>query len=288
MPKRPTSPDREPITNEWGIYDPAKAGMQALYAKLGRPVLRASSKKSRQERRRAFRVERPNDGVGLAIEEAMRRAGVLEAKAGVEPPPVPVSPARAVRMALKVAKPPQAPFVPADIAPSAKKKPATRRARAEAAASVAAAPVAAPTTAAPVITPVAAAPVTAPVPVKTRAARKPAKARAKAAPVAAPEPEAVPAAAAAPVAPTPPAPPVHVGPPAPSPRRPRGPVPLAAWAHAVTDAPRHEPRRTDKRGFWKALFRMPAEVALVEYARGCRIHRLLIETSDDEPLLDLL
>lgn len=285
MAKRPTSTDSEPITNEWGIYDPAKAGMQALYAKLGRPVLRASSKKTRQERRRAFRVERPNDGVGLAIEEAMQRASLMQAQAaGTDTPPpvpapVPVSPARAVRIALKVAKPPQAPFVPADIAPSAKKK-ATRRARTEAAPPEATVPaVAAPAAA------VAPAPA-----VKTRAARKPAKARAKtaaAAPAPAAEPTA-PAAVAAPVQIAPPAPPAPPSPPAPSPRRPRGPVPLAAWARAVTDLPRTEPRRADKRGFWKALFRMPAEVALVEYARGCRIHRLLIETSDDEPLLDLL
>lgn len=287
MAKRPTSNDSEPITNEWGIYDPAKAGMQALYAKLGRPVLRASSKKARQERRRAFRVERPNDGVGLAIEEAMQRASLMQAKAAAAdnpapapmPVPVPVSPARAVRIALKVAKPPQAPFIPADIAPSAKKKAAPRRARTEAAAAVAPAP------------PVAAAPAAAAAPaVKTRAARKPAKARSKAASHAAPTPaEVAPAVVTAPlVQAAPPMPPAPPAPPAPSPRRPRGPVPLAAWARAVTDLPRTEPRRADKRGFWKALFRMPAEVALVEYARGCRIHRLLIETSDDEPLLDLL
>ncbi|MFN7978412.1 MAG: hypothetical protein U0P30_09765 [Vicinamibacterales bacterium] len=74
---------------------------------------------------------------------------------------------------------------------------------------------------------------------------------------------------------------VKSGPPAPSPRRPRGPVPLAAWARAVQDAPKPEPVRTDKRGFWRSLFRIPAEVALVEYAHGCRIHRLLVEAGDD-------
>ncbi|MEP7116457.1 MAG: hypothetical protein ABI880_02675 [Acidobacteriota bacterium] len=81
MPKRTPSTDPVPPTDEWGIYDPAKAGMQALYARLGRPVIRASAKKQRQERRRGFREERTNDGVGLAIQEAMRRAGVMEAKA---------------------------------------------------------------------------------------------------------------------------------------------------------------------------------------------------------------
>ncbi len=272
MAKRPLADERAPITDEWGIYDPAKAGMQALFAKLGRPVLRASAKKARQERRRGYRPERPSDGVGLAIEEAMIRAGRMSAKAEPEAPlPVPVSPARAVRIALKVAKPPvvKGPFIPASIAPSAaaKKKTVTRRAKTEAVVAdeekAAAAQVAA-----------------VEAPPKPRAARKTAKARVKA------EPAAAPVTVVTPPEPAP-APVAHV-PPAPSPRRPRGPVPLAAWAHAVTEAPKAEPRRADKRGFWRALFRMPAEVALVEYARGCRIHRLLIETSDDEPLLDLL
>ena len=56
---------------------------------------------------------------------------------------------------------------------------------------------------------------------------------------------------------------------------------LAAWAHAVADQPKVEPRRADKRGFWRGLFRIPAEVALVEYAHGAKIHRLLIEAGDD-------
>jgi hypothetical protein len=72
----------------------------------------------------------------------------------------------------------------------------------------------------------------------------------------------------------------HV-PPAPSPRRPRGPVPLAAWAHAVADQLKAEPRRADKRGFWRGIFRMPAEVALVEYAHGAKIHRLRIEAGGE-------
>ena len=265
MAKRPTSTERVPITDEWGIYDPAKAGMQALYAKLGRPILRASAKSARQERRRGFRPDRTNDGVGLAIQEAMVRAGRMSAPAEpVETPILPVSPARAVRIALKAATAavPTEPFIPAVIAPSAagKKKTATRRAKA----TVAARDVEVETSARP------------------RSPRKPAKARAKAEPAPAAVPVAVVATAAVPPAPAPPAPP------APAPRRPRGAVPLAAWAHAVSETPKPEPRRVDKRGFWKGLFRMPAEVALVEYARGCRIHRLLIETSDDVPLLDLL
>ncbi|HUU32525.1 MAG TPA: hypothetical protein VMW48_00615 [Vicinamibacterales bacterium] len=259
MPKRPNADDSAPITDEWGIYDPAKAGMQALYAKLGRPVLRASEKSTRQARRRGFRPERPNDGVGLAIQEAMIRAGMMDAKGEpIGTPVVPESSARAVRIALKSAKPAvaKAPFIPVNVAPSAagKKKATTRRAKS------AATETAPPTTAQ----------AERPARVKPRAARKTASSRTKA------ERAAI---AATPAAPAPPAP---------SPRRPRGPVPLAAWAHAVIDTPKSEPRRADKRGFWKGIFRMPAEVALVEYARGCRIHRLHIETSDDVPMLDLL
>lgn len=265
MPKRPTPTERAPITDEWGIYDPAKAGMQALYAKLGRPILRASAKSARQERRRGYRPERTNDGVGLAIQEAMDRAGKMNAAAEpVETPIIPISPARAVRIALKAGTvpAPSKPFIPATVAPSATapKKTATRRAK----------------------TTVAARAVEVEAPARPRRPRKTAKGRAKAEPAPAAVPVAVAATAVVAPAPAPPAPP------APSPRRPRGAVPLAAWAHAVSETAKPEPRRTDKRGFWKGLFRMPAEVALVEYARGCRIHRLLIETSDDGPLLDLL
>ena len=299
MPKRLPA-ERVPPTDEWGIYDPAKAGMQALYARLGRPVLRASNRKIRQERRRSYRPERERsaDGVGLAIKEAMDRANqmdraALEAKAaqanaGETAPPVPAqqvmpeSPARAVRVALKAAKPAKtlaamveeaaAPPVPVVPTPVAKRK-VGRRARIDTAVVVAGPAARVPVTApapAPLAAPVAAVDAGA----KGRVPRKTAKARVKAEPAAVATP--VVAAPGAPV------------PPAPSPRRPRGPVPLAAWAHAVTDAPKVEPRRSDKHGFWKGIFRIPSDVALVEYAHGCRIHRLLIETSDDLPMLDLL
>ena len=49
--KRPLAPPASP-TDEWGIYDPAKAGMQALYSRLGRPILRASAASERRERKR--------------------------------------------------------------------------------------------------------------------------------------------------------------------------------------------------------------------------------------------
>ena len=298
MPKRlPT--ERVPPTDEWGIYDPAKAGMEALFARLGRPVLRGSGKKIRQERRHTFRPERERsaEGVGLAIKEAIDRVGAmdraaLEAKAAaaappetttatVEVPPVPASPARAVRVAVRAAKPAKTPalmleeaapqavaaaelVVAAEPPPAAVKRKAARRSKAETA--VVAAPMAEAETAVVLAEPAP----------KAVRVRKTVKARVTAEPAAA-------AVIAAP-APMPTAP----APPAPSPRRPRGPVPLAAWAHAVTDAPRPEPRRADQRGFWKGIFRIPSEVALVEYAHGCRIHRLVIETSDELPMLDLI
>jgi hypothetical protein len=62
-------------------------------------------------------------------------------------------------------------------------------------------------------------------------------------------------------------------------------VPLAAWAHAVNDQPHAEAKRGEAKGLWRGLFRIPSEVALVEYGRGCRIHRLVIEASA-EPASD--
>jgi hypothetical protein len=58
-------------------------------------------------------------------------------------------------------------------------------------------------------------------------------------------------------------------------------VPLAAWAHAVSDSPRPEPKRSEGKGLWRGIFTIPSEVALVEYGRGCRIHRLVIETAPE-------
>jgi len=281
--------ERVPPTDEWGIYDPAKAGMQALFARLGRPVLRASNKKIRQERRRSFRPERERsaDGVGLAIKEAMDRANLmdraaLEAKSVATTPAVGAeqvmleSPARAVRIALKAAKPAKTLAAMVDEAaappvPVAKRK-VGRRTKVDTTLVVAEPAAPAPAVAATPVVDLDVAPAT---PRVGRAPRKTAKIRVKAEPAAA---EVIAAA---------PAPTAHV-PPAPSPRRPRGPVPLAAWAHVVADAPKQEPRRTDQRGFWKGIFRIPSDVALVEYAHGCRIHRLVIETSDDLQVLDLL
>jgi hypothetical protein len=290
--KTGSTTDEWKITDEWGIYDPEKAGIPALFARLGRPILRAAPTSSRKERRRALRPERSSEGVGLALAEARRRAGYDAPEAGLDHPLVGNNPARAMRLALRAQAavnamgtpaaepfvPPQAPPMPpppvearvtivpdtdTHVVPVPKKRPAKRSVQAR---TVADAPtrhiVPAPD---------------APAAQKTRTRKTPAKARTRqAAPVAEP----VAPVAAAPVPEVAPEPKPHV-PPAPSPRRPRGPVPLAAWAHAVSDEPKVEPRRTDKRGFWRGIFRMPAEVALVEYAHGAKIHRLLIEAGDD-------
>ncbi len=272
MPKRQKSAPRTPttsreasiaewsVTDEWGMYDPAKAGMQALYARLGRPVLRASSKTVKKERRRAAVPERTNEGVGLAIEEAMLRAGVMDAKAA---PVAAVPPAKAVRQVLKsLISPAAAEEVPALEKESAKRvqQTAARKPRGMKAEIAAAADA------------IASAKAAASEPA-TRKTRKPRVATAH---------RAAPAVTAPPVPPPPPAPP------APSPQRPRGPVPLAAWAHAAHETPKAPARPTDAQGFWKRLFRIPVDVALVEYAHGCRIQRLLIETSEESPVLDLL
>lgn len=292
--KPPAAADDWKITDEWGIYDPEKAGIPALFRRLGRPVLRAAPSTSRKERRRAHRPERSDEGVGLALAEAKRRAGY---DVDDEMPMLGGNPARAMRMALKaqaavnaVGTPAEAPYVPPPVEPRAPEQQARthvppvepepvappapkRRAR----------KVAAPAPGAAVgTTPAAEAAAT-----KPRARRTTRRAKSEPAPVASAAaapvdaPAAVPAVIAEPVAPVVAAPLVRTGPPAPSPRRPRGPVPLAAWARAVDDQPKADPVRADKRGFWRSLFRIPAEVALVEYAHGCRIHRLLVEAGDD-------
>lgn len=291
--KRPNpKPNPPSITDEWGIYDPAKAGMPALFARLGRPVLTAAPTNARRERRRALRPERSGEGVGLAIAEARKRAGLLDED---EHPGVGGNPARAVRMALRaqpvvdvaaapaataLVPPPQP--LPVAVAPSPveapapKKRPSRkgvqRRATDEAPEAVA--------TQSMIAAPVVEEPQPEPAATRGRGRRAPARGRA----VPATEPPA-PVSAVVTAAPLPPpgtvasaAKPVV---PAPSPRRPRGPVPLAAWAHAVVEAPRAEPRGADKRGFWRGIFRIPTEVALVEYAHGAKIHRLVIEAGDD-------
>ena len=297
--KTGSTTDEWKITDEWGIYDPEKAGIPALFARLGRPILRAAPTSSRKERRRALRPERSSEGVGLALAEVRRRAGYDTPEDGLDHPLVGGNPARAMRLALRAQAavnamgtpaaepfvPPPAPPVPpvpvqarvtvvpdTDVheAPAPKKRVAKRAVQAR---TVSDAPT----------RHIVPAPEAAPATPKTRARKTTTKARTRqAAPVAEPVAPiaAAPVVATAPVIETAPEPKPHV-PPAPSPRRPRGPVPLAAWAHAVADQPKVEPRRADKRGFWRGIFRMPAEVALVEYAHGAKIHRLLIEAGDD-------
>ena len=237
--KRLLAPPPSP-TDEWGIYDPAKAGMQALYTRLGRPVIRASAASTRRERKRAGRPDRSADGVGMAIQEARRRAEVL-AKANGAPPPVPPVP-----------MPPAAPEVAAPVARTTRAKGPKGLKRGPLGAAIAAAGA---KTVAPVARPAA---VPEPPQIATAAGpgalatppRRASKKGKKATQATGHD--------GAPARSTPAVPP-------PSPRRPRGPVPLAAWAHAVSDSPRPEPKRAEGKGLWRGIFTIPSEVALVEY-----------------------
>ena len=254
--KRPLAPPASP-TDEWGIYDPAKAGMQALYSRLGRPILRASAASERRSRKRGVRPDRPADGVGLAIKEARRRAGLLS---DAQSAPVPSPP----ESTTPVPTPPVAPPPPVVAKPVADAAGTPKRARTKAPTKAGKRkPVAAANVAASAMREAPVAPAVIEEASPHRAGRKIARGR-----QAGPSPAAV--------KPAPAVPP-------PSPRRPRGPVPLAAWAHAVSDAPRPEPKRAEGKGLglWRGIFRIPSEVALVEYGRGCRIHRLVIETAPD-------
>jgi hypothetical protein len=265
--KRPLAPASP--TDEWGIYDPAKAGMQALYSRLGRPIIRASEASERRARRRGLKVDRPADGVGMAIEEAKRRAGLMAAPPAAPPPlipdpvPAPVAAVPTAPVAAPAAEAAPAPMRPARTA-RAKTPKATRRKQLSSAISAAGARMDAAASDEGVATGAASAPADeTPVATPRRGSRKAPKSRQAA------------TAAVAPAAVVPP----------PSPRRPRGPVPLAAWAHAVSDTTRPEPKRSEGKGLWRGIFRIPSEVALVEYGRGCRIHRLVIETAS-ESLVD--
>ena len=283
--KRPLAPPASP-TDEWGIYDPAKAGMQALYSRLGRPILRASAASERRERKRASRPERPPDGVGMAIQEAKRRAGLISAAQAAPPPaaplpepvpvaaPVPVPVPVTVPVAVPVAVATAAPVPVSEMAAAPRKKSRTKAAKVTKRRQLGDAVVAAgartdtgipPPAAAPPPPPESAPapPVAAAEPVpQRRAVRKPVQGRQT-------NEAAAPALKATPVIPPP------------SPRRPRGAVPLAAWAHAVSDSPQAEAKRSEAKGLWRGIFRIPSEVALVAYGRGCRIHRLVIETPAD-------
>ncbi|MEZ5419419.1 MAG: hypothetical protein R2708_19050 [Vicinamibacterales bacterium] len=96
--KPPSTSDDWKITDEWGIYDPEKAGIPALFKRLGRPVLRAAPSSARRERRRALRPQRSAEGVAVVLDEVRKRAGLLPAD---DHPLVGGNPARAMRLALK-------------------------------------------------------------------------------------------------------------------------------------------------------------------------------------------
>lgn len=88
--------------NEWGVYDPAIAGIEALLARVDPHGLRRE--REPQPRRRKTRSRRPSarrdtDGVGLAIAQAIERARqqsvALPAPSVTErPAPVVVRPSR--------------------------------------------------------------------------------------------------------------------------------------------------------------------------------------------------
>jgi len=267
---RPLAPPPSP-TDEWGIYDPSKAGMEALYSRLGRPVPRAGAgaddADERRRRKRVFRASRPAEGVGMALREARRRADEMSEsqRAPFVPAAAPPAPATLTPPAPEPEHPVAVAAVPVKPARAKATKAARRKATAVPEVDAASAVVELPPPAA-VAAPAAAAPE---LPAPKRGGRKAARPKAvakSATPV---------AIAAAPAPATPAVPP-------PSPRRPRGPVPLAAWAHAVSDTERPEPKRHESKGLWRGIFRIPSEVALVEYGRGCRIHRLVIEGGADQ------
>jgi hypothetical protein len=216
-----------------------------------------------------LKMDRPADGVGMAIEEAKRRAGLIAAPPAAPPPLIPdPGPAPVAAAPLAPVAPPAVEATPAPAKPAraarAKAPKATKRKPLSSAISAASARMDAAATRPAVATVTTSDPVDeAPVETPRRGGRKAPKSRQAASP------------AVAPAAVVPP----------PSPRRPRGPVPLAAWAHAVSDSPRPDPKRSEGKGLWRGIFRIPSEVALVEYGRGCRIHRLVIEAAS-ESLVD--
>ena len=273
--KRPLAPPASP-TDEWGIYDPAKAGMQALYSRLGRPILRASAASERRERRRAFRPSGPPTASAWPCRKRNAAPNLLvdaaTAKAAAPAPPEPVrrgsrTAAAARRHRLHRRPAPRAPRPPRARSARHRRRDRRRRTGADDRQSPrqSNAPAPAPTAAvaAPVNAP-AAAPMDAPAP---RRGRKPA---AHAAVVRRPRRLRSP-------------PPHRRRPPSRRPRRgvradrcrwPPGPT-------RCTTRPGDEPKRGEAKGLWRGIFRIPSEVALVEYGRGCRIHRVVIETAAD-------
>ena len=265
--------------DEWGMYDPAKAGLEALFLKLGLSPEPARDAARSGRRGKARRRERPSDaeaeGVCSAIAEARRRA--MEVKAAARAAASPAEAAAPAAMAPQAGVPSaevatEAPavaatgqMVPLGDAPVPRTRATGRSRKAK---PVQPAEAGAPTT---TVRVAEAAGASAP----ETTARKP-RSR-KAAPKAGPSLEAAPATGAEPEAATPVAP-------APARSRSRRPAPLAAWARNAADvvyAPAARPRlRAEIRVSWRSLLAIPAEVAGVQYARGARIRRVVIEADE--------
>jgi hypothetical protein len=254
--------------DEWGMYDPAKAGLEALFLKLGLTAEPAVNPRRRRRGRRTRRLTDDVEGVCSAIDEARRRAAAM-----VLPPASPVTAASpAAEPAAGAIAPPASPAGSAatDAALSAEAtgsdslaKPARKRGG-RAAAGATRTPRTRPADA---VTP---APVAAAPTETVTIARKQTKRTRKGS--VAPATDAGATTAAAPLA--------VAAAPRPAPRF-RRPAPLAAWARNAKDvvyAPTAPPRlHADVRVSWRAMLAIPAEVAGVEYARGARIRRIVIE-----------
>ncbi len=68
------------VVNEWGVYDPAVAGIEALFARIDPHGLRREREPQPRRRKRASRRPSPSrdtEGVGLAIAQAIERARQL-------------------------------------------------------------------------------------------------------------------------------------------------------------------------------------------------------------------
>lgn len=76
-PASPAAPARRAPANEWGVYDPSVAGIQALFARLGADDPEDEAPPPRRTRRASTARQKATDdtsGVGLAIAEAIARA----------------------------------------------------------------------------------------------------------------------------------------------------------------------------------------------------------------------
>lgn len=74
------APSSAPV-NEWGMYDPAVAGIEALFARVDPEGLRREREPAAKRRSRPKKGRDETSGVGLAISEAIARARLTSAVA---------------------------------------------------------------------------------------------------------------------------------------------------------------------------------------------------------------